>query len=142
MNAIFESKNVVFPENIVPSIKSNCPDKDVVIGLYICSVISILSTSCKIISSLFDKIDKLDVAIQQRIKVINYPFTFVENPILETERKIDTSLKNKLIDNINFIKAFIGILLEYAYKNKDLNTIEIPLKVKSSVDNTDVLVPS
>jgi P4 family phage/plasmid primase-like protien len=74
-------------------------------------------------------IDKLDVAISQRLKVINYPFTFVENPISEFERQIDTSLKDKFIKNIDFIRAFMGILLEYAYKNKDHNTI-IPGKVK------------
>jgi P4 family phage/plasmid primase-like protien len=76
------------------------------------------------------EIDKLDVAIEQRLKVIHYPFTFVDNPMIETDRKIDTSLKNKLIKDMDFIKAFIGILLEYAYKNKDSNTIELPLKVK------------
>jgi putative DNA primase/helicase len=75
-------------------------------------------------------IDKLDVAIEQRLKVIHYPFTFVENPTLETERKIDTSLKDKCINNMEFIKCFMKIILEYAYKNSQRNNTPLPSKVK------------
>jgi P4 family phage/plasmid primase-like protien len=75
-------------------------------------------------------IDKLDIAIEQRLKVIHYPFTFVENPTLETERKIDTSLKDKCINNMDFIKCFMQIILEYAYKNSKSNTTPLPSKVK------------
>lgn len=75
-------------------------------------------------------IDKLDIAIEQRLKVIHYPFTFVENPTLETERKIDTSLKDKCINNMDFIKCFMKIILEYAYKNSKCNNTPLPSKVK------------
>jgi len=75
-------------------------------------------------------IDKLDIAIEQRLKVIHYPFTFVENPSNDFERKIDTSLKDKLSHNDEFIKSFMGILLEYAYQNCNCNVISVPSKVK------------
>jgi putative DNA primase/helicase len=75
-------------------------------------------------------IDKLDIAIESRLKVIHYPFTFIENPSNDFERKIDISLKEKLSKNDEFIKSFIGILLEYAYKNSHSNTIILPSKVK------------
>jgi P4 family phage/plasmid primase-like protien len=75
-------------------------------------------------------IDKLDVAIEQRLKVIHYPFTFLENPSTDFERKIDTSLKDKLSNDDEFIKSFMGILLEYAYENSKCNTISLPSKVK------------
>jgi putative DNA primase/helicase len=74
-------------------------------------------------------IDKLDIAIEQRLKVIHYPFTFLENPSGEFERKIDINLKEKFINNEDFIKCFMAILLEYAYKNKDANMC-MPSKVK------------
>ena len=75
-------------------------------------------------------IDKLDIAIEQRLKVIHYPFTFVENPSGDFERKIDTTLKDKFSHNNDFIKSFIGILLEFAYENSNCNTISLPSKVK------------
>jgi P4 family phage/plasmid primase-like protien len=74
-------------------------------------------------------IDRLDIAIEQRLKVIHYPFTFVENPSNEYERKIDTTLKDKFSNNKCFIKSFMGILLEYAHKNYNCNTISLPVKV-------------
>jgi hypothetical protein len=74
--------------------------------------------------------DMRPYAIEQRLKVINYPFTFIENPSNDFERKIDTSLKDKFINNEEFIKSFIGILIEYAYKNYSSNTISMPSKVK------------
>lgn len=75
-------------------------------------------------------IDKLDIAIEQRLKVIHYPFTFVDNPLNDNERKINRFLKDKLSQNDEFIKSFIGILLEYAYKNSNCSNIIIPSKVK------------
>ena len=75
-------------------------------------------------------IDKFDVAIEQRLKVINYPFTFISNPQEEKERLIDTSLKIMIKENKDFIKSFMGVLLEYAFKNSNTNTLIIPSKVK------------
>ena len=75
-------------------------------------------------------IDKFDVAIEQRLKVINYPFTFISNPQEENERLINTSLKEIINNDDNFIKAFMGVLLEYAFKNNNTNTLIIPSKVK------------
>jgi P4 family phage/plasmid primase-like protien len=80
------------------------------------------------------EIDKLDRAIEQRLKVIHYPFTFTDNPNNENERLIDRSLKDKLSNDEDFIKSFIGILNEYAFKNFKLNSIPIPSKVKEKND--------
>ena len=79
-------------------------------------------------------IDKFDVAIEQRLKVINYPFTFISNPQEEKERLIDTSLKIMIKENKDFIKAFMGVLLEHAFKNSNTNTLIIPSKVKEEND--------
>lgn len=74
-------------------------------------------------------IDKIDKAIEERLKVIHYPFTFVENPVKECERKKDSSLKDKINSDINFVKEFMMLLLETAYKNYSVNSIKQPKKV-------------
>ena len=79
-------------------------------------------------------IDKIDIAIEKRLKVINYPFTFTDNPTEKDERLINTSLKETINNDEDFIKAFIGVLLEHAYKNSKSNILEMPLKVKEEND--------
>lgn len=73
-------------------------------------------------------IDKIDRAIEERLKVIDYPFTFVDNPTKENEKQRDYNLKNYSND-IEFIKEFMLLLLETAYKNYKNKKIELPKKV-------------
>lgn len=61
---------------------------------------------------------KLDDGIRQRIKVLPYPYKFVENPQLEHERKIDITLK-KRIETPEYRNEFILMLIEdYACSDK------------------------
>ena len=41
-------------------------------------------------------IDRVDKAMEERLKVIHYPFTFVDNPKLTNERIRDYSLKDMI----------------------------------------------
>ena len=76
------------------------------------------------------KLSKIDKAIEERLKIINYPFTFVDNPILPNQRKKDNNLKDEVIKE-EFINEFMLMLLEVATNDKDIPYIELPEEVKA-----------
>ena len=77
------------------------------------------------------ELSKIDDAIFKSVKIINFPHQFVQNPILEYQKKIDTSIKSKFNYNIKYSQQMMRILLnihkEYIYGNK---YIDDPLEVK------------
>lgn len=75
------------------------------------------------------KINKIDTAIEERLKIIHYPFTFVNNPTHPEERIKNNKLKDMIVEQ-DFINEFILMLLEVANENKDINYIELPEEVK------------
>ena len=57
-------------------------------------------------------------ALAQRIEFQIFPYTFVENPEPDTnQRKIDTSLKNLLRDDISYRNGLLHILIDTWHKN-------------------------
>lgn len=56
------------------------------------------------------ELDKVDTAVEQRVKVINYPFTFKQNPQNENEKIIDETLKDKLNRQENIIDFMIILM--------------------------------
>ena len=58
-------------------------------------------------------------AIARRLRVINFPTKFCENPTKPNEKKCDSTLNEKLINNENYRNAFIKILIDN-WKQKDL----------------------
>ena len=75
------------------------------------------------------KLNKIDKAIEERLKIIHYPFTFVDNPQQPEERIKDNNLKD-LITEQEFINEFMIMLLEVANENKNIKYIELPEEVK------------
>jgi P4 family phage/plasmid primase-like protien len=77
------------------------------------------------------ELGKIDKGIVRRIEIINYPFSFVDNPSKNNERQKNYELKN-LVNKDEFIREFILLLIEYAqeYYNKDISKIDIPNEVK------------
>jgi len=75
------------------------------------------------------KLNKVDKAIEERLKIIHYPFTFVDNPTHPEERHKDNNLKD-LIINKDFINEFMLMLLEVANENKNISFVELPEEVK------------
>ena len=78
-------------------------------------------------------IKKVDRGIMRRIEVINYPLSFVENPIEPNERKINITLKDKL-ETIEYGREYILLLLDTITKIKD-NDIKTPQSIKDSSNN-------
>ncbi len=68
------------------------------------------------------KLNKIDTAIEERLKIINYPFTFVNNPTHPEEKIKDNKLKDRIVEQ-DCINEFILMLLEVANGNKDINYI-------------------
>jgi len=58
-------------------------------------------------------------AIARRLRVINFPTKFCENPTKPNEKKCDSTLNEKLMNNENYRNAFIKILIDN-WKQKDL----------------------
>ena len=75
------------------------------------------------------KLSKIDKAMEERLKIIHYPFTFVDNPTNPEERKKDNNLKDLITDK-DFINEFILMLLEVANENKNIKYVELPEEVK------------
>ena len=58
-------------------------------------------------------------AIARRLRVINFPTKFCENPTKPNEKKCDSTLNEKLMNDENYRNAFIKILIDN-WKQKDL----------------------
>ena len=80
-------------------------------------------------------IKKLDNGMTRRIRVINYPFQFVEIPINSTDRKVNIKLKDDFKNDELLKDAFLQILIRYAAENINLNNIDQPEQVKESIGN-------
>jgi len=84
------------------------------------------------------KLGKIDNGIKRRLKIINYPLKFVDNPSKPIERSIDYTLKDKFNDGL--YKQFILLLIDKAieYKNKKLILpLEVNNETKEYFDEND-----
>lgn len=59
------------------------------------------------------KLSKLDDAIGKRLKIINFPFQFVEQPTLEFQKKIDFTLKTKFESDVRYRQQMMRLLVKY-----------------------------
>ena len=77
------------------------------------------------------ELSKLDGGIARRLRLIKFPFNFVDKPVSANEKKIDSSLKSKFsIENIEYAQQFMLILLEYYSKYiKNINKLDTPDEV-------------
>ena len=75
---------------------------------------------------------KIDNGMIRRLKIIRYPFNFVESDKLENDknnRLRDDNLKDSLIEDEELKQAFIYLLIKYASENIN-KTIDIPDECK------------
>jgi putative DNA primase/helicase len=84
------------------------------------------------------KLSKLDGGIARRLKVINYPYSFVDtpNPNSSIEKQRDYTIQTKF-ESKPFIKEYILLLIEYALKHHkdDISKMETPIEVKKEIDD-------
>jgi len=81
------------------------------------------------------KLNSYEDAIVARLKNIEFPYKFVENPTLPHEKKRNSTLKENFENNKEYHQQFFLILLDYYYKYIDgSKTIEVPANVKKFTD--------
>ena len=65
-------------------------------------------------------LSKVDKAIGRRLRLVDFPFKFCDNPTKSNEKLIDRNLNTQFKDNIEYRQAFANIILEH-WKNNELN---------------------
>ena len=91
------------------------------------------------------KMSNMDGGINRRIIIIDYPFSFRDKSLItdpNIHKLIDYSLKEKIIHNPDFIQTFILMLIDKAYKYRNVE-YKIPNKILSNNevyknDNNDI----
>jgi P4 family phage/plasmid primase-like protien len=58
------------------------------------------------------ELSKVDDAIAKSLKIINFPYQFVHEPIMEYQRKIDTTLKNKFENDVKYQQQMMLLLIK------------------------------
>jgi P4 family phage/plasmid primase-like protien len=76
------------------------------------------------------ELNNFDGGIARRMRIVNLPFKFVENPHMAHEKQLDTTLKHKFESNVEYAQQFMILLLEYYNKNvKNVNKLYTPDEV-------------
>jgi P4 family phage/plasmid primase-like protien len=76
------------------------------------------------------ELSKVDDAIGKRLKIINFPFQFVDHPTLDYQKKIDMTLKNRFENDVRYHQQMMLILLKtYNTYIKDNLSITEPSEV-------------
>ena len=76
------------------------------------------------------ELSKVDDAIGKRLKIINFPFQFVDHPILDYQKNIDMNLKNRFENDVRYHQQMMLILLKtYNTYIKDNQSIIDPAEV-------------
>jgi P4 family phage/plasmid primase-like protien len=89
------------------------------------------------------RVDETNEAIRNRFRFIHFPFTFVDNPKKNFERKLDVGLKDAIEDDNQYRDTLISYLLHLVSQDYDLDKIKEPTKCKEFTnlyfeDNNDV----
>jgi P4 family phage/plasmid primase-like protien len=80
------------------------------------------------------RLNTLTMATVKRLRLVPFPFTFVDQPVLENERKGDPLVKNVKCISEEWRDEFILMLLEQWDRVKKLMNIPIPASVKERTE--------
>ena len=79
------------------------------------------------------KVSKIDGGVIRRLRVIEFPFQFVENPGLPHERKVDPEVKRTKVHSLVWRQQFIRALIYlYIKRVKPLDYLGMPDGVAAS----------
>lgn len=74
-------------------------------------------------------IKKIDNGIMRRIKMINFPISFVDNPVGKYQKLRDSNLKIHL-ETVEYAREYLLLLLDMVNSNRDINAIRMPKRVE------------
>ena len=81
------------------------------------------------------KLSNVDGGIARRIRMVHFPFKFVEEPVLANERKGDNTLKKRFETDKELAQTFMMMLIQKYNENIYGNKVfPIPNKVKEATD--------
>lgn len=86
-------------------------------GLYQESVSFVMEAKLFLACNELPEIKGEDTALWRRIRVIDFPSRFVDEPKDENEYKIDRTLPSRMREDLSWRQTFMSILLEYYYKD-------------------------
>jgi P4 family phage/plasmid primase-like protien len=86
-------------------------------GLYQDSLSFVMEAKLFLACNELPEIKGEDTALWRRIRVIDFPSRFVDEPKEEGEYKIDRTLPSRMREDISWRQTFMKILLEYYYKD-------------------------
>jgi phage/plasmid-associated DNA primase len=86
-------------------------------GLYQDSISFIMEAKLFLACNELPEIKAEDTALWRRIRVVDFPSRFVEEPKADNEFMIDKSLPSRMREDSSWRQTFMNILLEYYYKD-------------------------
>jgi P4 family phage/plasmid primase-like protien len=96
-------------------------------GLYQESVSFVMEAKLFLACNELPEIKGEDTALWRRIRVVDFPSRFVDDPKEEGEFRIDRTLPSRMREDITWRQTFINILLQYYNKNVP-EPVEVKLK--------------
>jgi P4 family phage/plasmid primase-like protien len=94
-------------------------------GLYQDAVSFVLEAKLFLACNELPEIKGEDTALWRRIRVIDFPSRFVDDPKVNGEYKIDRTLPSRMREDITWRQTFVNILLSYYFKD-----VKEPLEVQ------------
>lgn len=86
-------------------------------GLYQESISFVLEAKLFLACNELPEIKGEDTALWRRIRVIDFPSRFVEDPIELNEYKIDKTLPSRMREDVTWRQTFMNILIDYYHKD-------------------------
>jgi len=96
-------------------------------GLYQDAVSFVMEAKLFLACNELPEIKGEDTALWRRIRVIDFPSRFVDDPKESNEFKIDRTLPSRMREDISWRQTFINILLDYYFKDIP-EPVEVQLK--------------
>ena len=106
-------------------------------GHYEASTTFVMETKLFLACNTLPDIKGEDTALWRRIRVIDFPSKFVDNPKESNEYKIDRTLPTKIREDISWKQTFMNILIEYYYKEV-LEPEEVKVKTNEYKEGNDI----
>jgi P4 family phage/plasmid primase-like protien len=97
-------------------------------GLYQESMSFVMEAKLFLACNELPEIKGEDTALWRRIRAVDFPSRFVDEPQEPGEYKIDRTLPSKMREDISWRQTFVKILLEYFYKDNIKEPNEVKVK--------------
>jgi P4 family phage/plasmid primase-like protien len=106
-------------------------------GLYQDSLSFVMEAKLFLACNELPEIKGEDTALWRRIRAVDFPSRFVDEPKDENEYKIDRTLPSRMREDITWRQTFMKILIDYYYKDDIREPDEVKIKTNEYQCNND-----